>query len=272
MTFDAKETSADGGAPIELYDFQRGGDHYRYTSADRDITLGTDLYLSTALERSDVESSTAVERANMTITAPRDLGVAQLFNIVPPSDPVILTLRKVHDTDVDLQAVVHYKGRLRNVKWGASSCDLLIDSVFTALRRVGLRRAYQKTCPHVLYGTECGLNASSFVDITTVSSVAGLTITAPAFGSRPAGYFAGGFLELAVGGHIERRAIVAHPGATVDISHRLPELAAGLTINAYPGCDHTTGANGCTKFANVVNFGGMPYIPVKNPFAGDPVY
>jgi len=35
----------------------------------------------------------------------------------------------------------------------------------------------------------------------------------------------------------------------------------GDTFDAYPGCDHTTGANGCAKFSNLAHFRGYPRVP-----------
>ena len=47
-------------------------------------------------------------------------------------------------------------------------------------------------------------------------------------------------------------------------------LKAGDAFEAYPGCDHTL-ATCAAKFGNQLNYGGFPYIPVKNPFTGDAI-
>jgi hypothetical protein len=48
-------------------------------------------------------------------------------------------------------------------------------------------------------------------------------------------------------------------------------LASGAEVRAYAGCNRTL--DECkTRFDNVANFGGMPFIPTKNPFGSDPLY
>lgn len=49
-------------------------------------------------------------------------------------------------------------------------------------------------------------------------------------------------------------------------------LTVGTRVRLYPGCDRTTGANGCTKFNNLPNFGGIPQLAGRSPFDGNPVF
>jgi len=48
-------------------------------------------------------------------------------------------------------------------------------------------------------------------------------------------------------------------------------LYYNLAVTAYPGCKRTTDDCG-TKFNNLDNFGGVPDLPGKSPFDGDPVF
>ena len=50
----------------------------------------------------------------------------------------------------------------------------------------------------------------------------------------------------------------------------LPGLAVGVAFEAFAGCDRTF-ATCQSKFGNSLNFGGFPWIPAKNPFAGDSI-
>ena len=53
--------------------------------------------------------------------------------------------------------------------------------------------------------------------------------------------------------------------------HNIPEgLAVGVAFEAFAGCDRTF-ATCQSKFGNSLNFGGFPWIPAKNPFAGDSI-
>jgi hypothetical protein len=50
----------------------------------------------------------------------------------------------------------------------------------------------------------------------------------------------------------------------------LPGLAVGNAFEAFAGCDRSFST--CqSKFGNSLNFGGFPWIPPKNPFAGDSI-
>ena len=48
-------------------------------------------------------------------------------------------------------------------------------------------------------------------------------------------------------------------------------LAVGRVLATYPGCDGTW--NTCiNKFNNWKNYGGQPWIPIKNPMGGESIY
>jgi uncharacterized phage protein (TIGR02218 family) len=139
------------------------------------------------------------------------------------------------------------------------------------LQRTGLRRLYQRHCPHVLYGGLCRASAVTHRVQGTVSGTSGTTVTVPAAAGVPAGHFSGGYATWSAGGITEKRMIVSHAGESLTLASAPPGLAVGATVMLYPGCDHTL-ATCEAKFANSANFGGFPFIPTKNPFGGSPIY
>ena len=45
----------------------------------------------------------------------------------------------------------------------------------------------------------------------------------------------------------------------------MPDSVVGQDVDVFAGCDHTVDT--CDqKFDNVINYGGWPYVPSKNPF------
>jgi uncharacterized phage protein (TIGR02218 family) len=95
----------------------------------------------------------------------------------------------------------------------------------------------------------------------TVAAVGSLTVSAPQFANFPNNYFA--FGRLTFGG--EMRLIVAHTGATLTLNAAFrATLQAGASVVAVPGCDKLL-ATCAAKFGNAVNFGGFPFVPLKNP-------
>ena len=270
MTYATSEASVQSGRPVELYEFLDGTTTYRYTSADGDVVYGGDTYAAVPIARGAVEATSETARLALEITCARSVGVLALFALLPPDDIVAVTVRRLHAGDGE--AITLWMGRVLNVTLNNVSAEIHCESVYTSLKRVGLRRLYQKGCPHVVYGPGCGLDRNAFKSTKTVSTVSGTSITLAAMGAFVDGYFAGGYLEWeSSGGYFERRAIRSQVGGVVTIGFPLPGLAAAASVNLYPGCDHSLAT--CTgKFANRLNYGGMPYFPSKNPFDGTIIY
>lgn len=272
MTYDARERSDDQGRPVELYTFNRDYLAWTFTSADRDVVVDMVTYKSATLRRSAIEQGSEMNRSALKLTVPRSFPIAELYRVAPPSDAVTLILRRMHDGDGELATI--WTGRVVNVAWSndGTQATITCEPVFTSLRRNGLRRTYGRQCPHVLYGPDCRVNREAFRVDGQVSAVQGSIITASAWQAYPAGHFDGGFVEWEVAtGIFERRFIVSHVAGDLVLANRPVGLAPGAVVRAYPGCEHTLAA--CNdKFQNILNYGGTPFIPQKNPFGGDPIY
>lgn len=270
MTYAAVETSTQGGRPVELYEFVNGASAFRYTSADGDVVYGGDTYTAVPISRGAVEATSETARLALNITCDRALAVLDLFSLLPPATIVAVTVRRLHAGDG--AAITLWMGRVLNVTWNSAAAEIHCESVYTSIKRVGLRRLYQKGCPHVVYGPGCALDRNAFKATKTVSTITGTALTLAAMGAYADGYFAGGYLEWeSTTGYFERRAIRSQVAAVVTISFPLPGLAAAATVSIYPGCDHTL-ATCISKFSNRLNYGGMPYFPSKNPFDGTIIY
>ncbi len=268
MTYSTIETSAQSGRPVELYEFINGSTAYRYTSSDGDVSYGGNTYTAVPIARGAVEATSETPRLALEIECDRSLGVLALFSTMPPEDIVAVTLRRLHSGDGE--AITMWMGRVLNVTWSNASAAIHCESVYTSLKRNGLRRLYQKACPHVIYGVGCAIDRATFKSTKTVSTVSGTSLVFSSIGVADE-YFSGGYVEWNNGGVVSRRAIRQQLGDNVTISFPIPGLAASASVDLYPGCDHTLAT--CTsKFSNNLNYGGMPYFPEKNPFSGTPIY
>jgi uncharacterized phage protein (TIGR02218 family) len=153
------------------------------------------------------------------------------------------------------------------------------ENIFTSLRRPGVRARYQKKCRHALYQRGCNLNDYDFAVVATATAVDGSVITVPDLAdsnfdsnTQGDGYFTGGMIETATG---FMRYIIDHTGDQLTLITPLSELTEDVNdssgdavVTLYPGCDHTRGT--CKdKFNNLVNYGGFPWIPGKNPFGNN---
>lgn len=270
MTYAAVETSIQAGRPVELYEFLDGATAYRYTSADGDVSYGGNTYAAVPIARGAVEATSEVARLALDITCSRDLSILNLFSVMPPAEIIAVTVRRLHASDGN--AITLWMGRILDVALNPASAEIHCESVYTSLKRVGLRRLYQIGCPHVLFEEGCALNRAIWHSYKTVSTVVGTAITLASMGTFADGYFAGGYLEWeSTTGYFERRTIRSQVGGVVTIGFPLPGLAASDTVKIWPGCDHTL-ATCIAKFANGLNYGGMPYWPTKNPFDGTIIY
>jgi uncharacterized phage protein (TIGR02218 family) len=268
MTYAAVETSIQSGRPVELYEFIYGATPYRYTSADGDVVYGGNTYSAVPIARGAVEATNEVARLALEITCTRALPVLDLFAVAPPEEVVLITLRRLHSGDGE--AIILWLGRILNVTLNNAAAEIHCESVYTSLKRVGLRRLYQKSCPHVVYGSGCALARATYKATRTVSTVSGTTITVASIGAVD-GYYSGGYLEWTSSGVAHRRAIHSQTGGSLVIGFPIPGIAASDSVDLYPGCDHTL-ATCASKFSNSANYGGMPFFPPKNPFAGVAIY
>lgn len=165
---------------------------------------------------------------------------------------------------------VVWKGRLASIMPGLKDVTLKMESIFTSLRRPGLRARYQRSCRHALYGRGCTLDAEDFASVGTVTAAADRVLNVTEAAAQPAGYFVGGMFRAPDG---TLSYIVDHVGSSITLqrlSYSLVEaIASGFPFvgTLYPGCDHTIET--CdTKFNNKLNCGCFRFIPQKNPMGG----
>jgi len=264
MSYLNQETSLAAGAPVELYRFVLGQQIWTVTSAREALVYQTESYQPTVIRRSAVEQSPEFARNGIDLDCGRDFAVAQLFAAARPNGVVSLTLFRNHLGDSEY--ITWWKGRVASVVFSGSTAKIRCESIFTALKRPGLRAHYQTGCRHALFDPGCGINNQAYKLVGTVSAVTGLDVKSSAFLTQPAGWLTGGYLRVAG----VPRMITNHSGDTVTLSTPLPGLQPGAALEAFAGCDRSF-ATCQAKFGNFLNFGGFPWIPAKNPFAGDSI-
>lgn len=275
MAFETYETSVDEGQPVELYVFDYDGGTYRHTSDAEDIIVTGVTYTAIpGLSRSAIEDSGEISKSSLTLTAPEDYMIARLFEVVPPSSVVELSVKRVHRSDLtDVKTM--WLGRVLNASWSVGYSTLMCESFQTRLKQPGLRRIYSKNCPHVLYGNECKADPLLHFVTRTVTAITegGFLLETAPFGMTALdAVFSGGKIEFDAGGGItERRGIRDAGAAGIRISHPIPSLDVGESINIFKGCDRTRDT--CIgQFNNLDNYGGFPYMKDKNPFGQSSVF
>jgi len=202
----------------------------------------------------------------------RSFPIADLFRVQPPSGVVSLVIYRRHTEDADAEFALVWSGRVLSAAWNGNMVEVECEPITVSLKRPGLRRHYQKTCPHVLYGPGCRLVASAHAHTATTFGVNGLQLTVADFVGFVDGYFAGGYIEYTstIDGSTEFRSVVSSSTGVLVLTMPPLGLAGAGQVKAYRGCAHTVPA--CVSFNNLPNYGGQPYIPTKNPFGGSSIY
>lgn len=258
MTYSAKETGAITGAPVELYKFTSAGRSWTFTSGDQEVTYDGATYAPAVIHRTEPEQSQGAN-PHLTVSVPRDHDVALLFRVYVPASPMALVIYRYHRGDAE--TIAFWTGKVRAVSWEGSTAKLECEPVSSAMKRDGLRVQYQATCNHMLYGAQCGVSAIAWKTAAIVAAVNGDQITAPEFAGHADGWFKAGFLSY----FNDWRMIISHTGDTVTVILPFEGLAAGAAVDAFAGCDRSrTVCKG--RFDNLLNYGGFPFIPTKNPF------
>lgn len=261
----------------ELYRFIQGQQVWTYTSGDTAIAHDGEIYTPIPIGRTEIEQAAEINRAAISVALPRDNPIAAMFLAYSPDAVTALTVFRKEAGMV----TVAWKGRVVAAKANGSEVVLECESVFTSLRRPGLRARYQRQCRHTLY--RCGVDRGDFAVRSAVDAIDGALISAPAAVTFPAGYFFGGMLESPDG---VLRFIVEHQGALLTLARPIEGLAeqfaasgygqsygrhyGGLAVTLYPGCDRSREIC-ATRFYNIENHGGFPWIPQKNPFDGNSI-
>lgn len=264
MSFEDYEESVESGQPVELYVFTVGTTTYRYTSAEDTINYGGNLYVSRQIARNSPELSVEEGRARLEITMPTDDPVCSRYIGTVSPLSMSVTLTQFHRSDF-LDGRILWSGRVIQASYGRNGavCTLTAVASESALSRPIPPYTYQSLCNHRLYDSLCTVAAASYKYTGTASGVTGRYVTV-------SGIHAAHGDNWAVGGKIvlgnDERLIVGQTVDELELQSVMQSSPAGQTVDVYAGCDHTH-ETCLSKFSNLLNFGGFPHVPGRNPIA-----
>lgn len=264
MTFEARETSRHLGQPIALFRFGYGNKIIGYTTAEQPVDFNGDTYEPIPIERNAITQSGSLDKSMLNIRLPINTDIAELFRVFPPSDVVGVTIFQGHWGDNEFLAV--FVGRVLSCGRKKRIATLNCEPATTMMRRPGLRRRWQYECPHVLYGSQCKASRATHTYEAQVAAVAVPTVLLTQGWSGPLEprKFENGLIEWDGINGIEVRNILRVTGDALLIDGNVIGLSDGAAVRLSPGCAHNM--SDCQNvFNNIHNYGGMPWIPLKNP-------
>ena len=277
MAYGTYESSRQNGQPVSLYLFRFGTgptDYYAYTDAEKPITHtnpidGAVVYQPTPIDRSDINTSNSLDKSELTIRVQKLIPLNDLYTVYPPSSVVTVTLREGHPADPAMDFPVAWAGTvLTRIVNGAVS-EFKCQPMTSGLRRNGLRRNYQLGCPHVLYGAQCKANKAAATTTHTVVDVGGTFVDMASGwnGSIAVEKYVGGLLSWVTSSGTELRTILrVETGTRIHVSGTIRNLLPAGTVSTILGCNHQMSDCGALH-NNIQNYGGQPFIPLKNPFS-----
>lgn len=268
MTFDAFETSVEDGNLIELFQFTQGAVVSRFTNFNRDVVYNGSTWISTQISRENIERAIESGINDLKIRMPIDNPIASQYIQNVPGKVIDVIIYRAHFTDPAEQVLVVFEGFISQAEFDGDLESTLTLSPFTnAFKRSAPRYTYQSLCNNVLYDDQCKIARGSFTYVGLASGIDQTlrTLTINGLSGQGADWAVGGWVAVPAGGNDDQRLIVSQAGDTVTLLSNFASTVLGSNVDVFAGCAHDITT--CdTKFANVINYGGTPYVPVKNPF------
>jgi uncharacterized phage protein (TIGR02218 family) len=269
-SFDTLESGIEISRPIEIYSFAMGSTTWTYTSWSQDVTVNSIDYVAIPIKRSRIVQATDQKTRNTTVTVPSENQFAAQYINVSPGEKVTLTIIRLQPDEsptFDTQVLL-FKGTVQAVSYPRDgyTAEIVVRSIEAAKNQILPRVTYMGMCSHSLYDLGCGVDQGLF-NITGPTAAGGTTaeITVTGANAEADGYWTGGYVT-ALSGTQDFRFIVKHVGNVLTLMLPFAADVSGLTMQVFAGCDHIATGDCKTKFENVLEFGGFPFVPKKNIF------
>lgn len=270
MTFDAALKRERGPSIYALFEFKIADDViFRYTDADEPVWFQGEEYTPEPITYSDVVSDGTLKKATMDVESRYGLRPAKVFRVDPPSFVTTLSIWEANFTDKDREFRLVWSGRVLNCKIEGAKAKFSCEPLSTTLSRPGLRRNYQRPCPHALYG---GLCKAARVE-QSVSWVSGTsnqwTVTKPASGYISSESYEGGLVSWVDGEGLTRFQTIltaeeSGGNLVLGVNRAIAPSSTPTGLKVVKGCNHTEDA--CSNWhGNIQNYGGCPFIPSETP-------
>lgn len=265
--YETLEESVETSRPIEVYNFSLGTESFLYTSSEDEVTVGINTYTPEAISRGAIAQGDDDRDAILEIEIPaKNVFAIKYVDIVPGQRATCSIIRIQRDETLPFTEELIYKGFVQSVKFKGNGEEAVIGirSLESSSSRPIPRFVYSGLCNHVLYDTGCGVNSDTFKLTGEVLDIDGAVLTLDGASGFADGHFNGGFIKPAA--ITDFRLILGHIGDELTLLLPFPTSLIGGNANVFAGCNHLISGHCLSRFTNVPDHGGFPYIPTVNPF------
>lgn len=263
-SFAVQEITIDQSAKMDLFEFRHADKVFRRVNQDFPVTISGVDYLPSTIVVSAVKASAERIQNEIKISLPRNDEIVVPYLAGLPGTVTSLVMSQAHwdgyNTVSDKRA--YWSGDALAVSWDGSEATLTFQNTMSSMNKIGLRRKYQSSCSHFLYRGGCELSIAAHTTSYQVMAESGTVLTIP---SLPADCdkFTGGVAQW--NGQFRMIYSVDYPSRTIVLLQPFDGLVPPDIVGLALGCDRAL-ATCVTKFNNLTNFGGFPYIPDENYF------
>lgn len=248
---------------IELYTITfPDGTIYRYTSASGDIVTGGNTYTSrSGLVRGDVTINPSTMDSEATMAMPCTDSVVRAFMENPPELPVTVVIDQKNNGNQD----TYYTGIIGSMAVSGIRAEMRLMGHGVKQLKASSALRYMSQCRHSLYGLGCQLDRDDHKTDGTLSAIEenGFVLVSTTFTDSTLKKWIGGAVKIGDA----FRTVIGQPASTkVRLSTSFFGITSTASFTVFEGCDKSY-ATCRDKFDNLVNFGGIPTLPKKNPFA-----
>jgi len=263
MNFQLREEATEQGDSFEIYKFTSEEFTYTFTSHNEDVIVDAKTYTAVPIKRGSFSKDLTEGVIRCSVQAPITTFFME-YILAYPVLPVSVEIRKYYFADMSQSALVFY-GRINsftvNGQVGTVECVSSISELNNKVPRVFV----QSLCNNVFKGETCGINPASFTSNETVLGISndGRILTLTGIGALYGWY--GGYKQGIVSFQHDSRYIAEQVTNQIQIHFPLRDLTVGDVVQVTVGCDKT-GLTCRYKFNNLLNYVGMPYLPLgPNP-------
>ena len=262
---------------VEAYTFTGSFKTYGYTSADRNITVDGLLHERAAISRGAVKAGDQTQdQLDVELTLPYNLPVVldHAYLSAPPKlNLKIVALDRSTENPAgsglfaSASGAILWNGEVAGWSVSGRQAKVRVPSNFSRALNQGVPSVFfQNPCNHVLFDGRCKVAQTNFRHVTNVTSIGSPTVIGVTSDNFDDNFLNAGSIQNSRTG--ERRLIITNLSDAITIGSPFTDIQVGDEVVLLAGCDHSFST--CrTKFNNSVNYGGHPFIPGDNPFAGE---